>query len=157
MSQIANELKVTMTHVPYKGGGPLTTDAIAGHVQVAIASIALFSPHIAAGALRPLAVTSPRRYAQLPDTPTVSELGVAGIDAEAWWGMLAPAKTPAEIVSRMNFAMAKALQEPAVRQSLSDQGIVYRLSTPEAFGEFLAGEIARWAKVIKDNKIVAAD
>jgi tripartite-type tricarboxylate transporter receptor subunit TctC len=84
-------------------------------------------------------------------------LGVAGIDAEAWWGMLAPAKTPAEIVSRMNFAMAKALQEPAVRQSLSDQGIVYRLSTPEAFGEFLAGEIARWAKVIKDNKIVAAD
>jgi tripartite-type tricarboxylate transporter receptor subunit TctC len=157
MSQIANELKVTMTHVPYKGGGPLTTDAIAGHVQVAIASIALLSPHIAAGALRPLAVTSPRRHAQLPDTPTVSELGVAGIDAEAWWGLLAPAKTPAEIISRMNFAMLKALQEPAVRQSLSDQGIVYRLSTPEAFGKFLAGEIARWAKVIKDNKIVAAD
>jgi tripartite-type tricarboxylate transporter receptor subunit TctC len=157
MSQIANERKVTMTHVPYKGGGPLTTDAIAGHVQVAIASIALLSPHIAAGALHPLAVTSPKRYAQLPDTPTVSELGVAGIDAQAWWGMLAPAKTPTEIISRMNVAMAKALQEPAVQRSLSDQGLVYRLSTPEAFGKFLEGEIARWAKVIKDNKIVAAE
>jgi tripartite-type tricarboxylate transporter receptor subunit TctC len=157
MSQIANELKVTMTHVPYKGGGPLTTDAIAGHVRVAIASIALFSPHITASALRPLAVTSAMRYAQLPSTPTVSELGVTGIDAEAWWGMLAPAKTPADIILRMNVALAKALQEPAVSQSLSDQGIVYRLSTPAAFGEFLAGEIARWAKVIKDNKIVTLE
>jgi tripartite-type tricarboxylate transporter receptor subunit TctC len=157
MSQIANELKVTMTHVPYKGGGPLTTDAIAGHVQVAIASIALFSPHIAAGALRPLAVTSAKRYAQLPDVPTVRELGVGGIDAEAWWGMLAPARTSGEIISRMNVAMIKALQEPMVQQSLSDQGLVYRLSTPEAFGRFLADEIARWAKVIKDNKIVIAE
>ena len=72
MTQIANKLNVTMTHVPYKGGGPLATDAIAGHVPLAIASIALLSPHIDAGALRPLAVTSAKRYAQLPDTPTVA-------------------------------------------------------------------------------------
>jgi tripartite-type tricarboxylate transporter receptor subunit TctC len=157
MSQIANELKVSMVHVPYKGGGPLTTDAIAGHVPVAIASIALFSPHIAAGALRPLAVTSAKRYAQLPDAPAVSELGVGGVDAEAWWGMLAPARTPAEIISRMNAAVIKALQEPTVQRALSEQGLVYRLSTPDAFGSFVAAEIARWAKVIKDNKIVAAD
>jgi tripartite-type tricarboxylate transporter receptor subunit TctC len=157
MSQIANELKVSMVHVPYKGGGPLTTDAIAGHVPVAIASIALFSPHIAAGALRPLAVTSAKRYAQLPDAPAVSELGVGGIDAEAWWGMLAPARTPPEIIARMNAAMIKALREPAVQQGLSEQGVVYRLSTPEAFGSFLAAEIARWAKVIKENRIVAVD
>ena len=134
MSQIANELKVSMVHVPYKGGGPLTTDAIAGHVPVAIASIALFSPHIAAGALRPLAVTSAKRYAQLPDAPAMSELGVGGIDAEAWWGMLAPARTPAEIISRMNAAVIKALQEPTVQRALSEQGLVYRLSTPDAFG-----------------------
>jgi tripartite-type tricarboxylate transporter receptor subunit TctC len=157
MSQIANELKVSMVHVPYKGGGPLSTDAIAGHVPVAIASIALFSPHIAAGALRPLAVTSAKRYAQLPDAPTVSELGVGGISAEAWWGMLAPARTPPEIIARMNAAMIRALQEPAVAQSLSEQGVVYRLSTPDAFGGFLAAEIARWAKIIKDNRIVVAD
>src|SRR6516225_3321319 len=87
MSQIANETKVMMTHVPYKGGGPLATDAIAGHVPVAIASIALLSPHISAGALRPLAVTSADRYPQLPDIPTVREQGIA-IDAQSWWGLL---------------------------------------------------------------------
>src|SRR5262245_27184243 len=156
MSRIANELKVTMTNIPYKGGGPLASDAVAGHVQVAIASIALLSPHIAAGALRPLAVTSAKRFAQLPDTPTVSESGVA-VDAEAWLGMLAPAKTPAEIIARMHAAMIKALQDPSVQRSLSEQGIVFRGSTPEAFGEFIDNEITRWAKVIKDNKIVASD
>jgi tripartite-type tricarboxylate transporter receptor subunit TctC len=157
MSQIGNALDVTMTHVPYKGGGPLTTDALGGHVPLAIASIALFSPHINAGALRALAVTSARRAAQLPDTPTISELGVAGFDAEAWWGLLAPAKTPPEIIARMNAAMADALQEPMVKQGLTEQGIDYRLSSPEAFGRFLENEIKRWAKVVKDNKIVLSE
>jgi tripartite-type tricarboxylate transporter receptor subunit TctC len=157
MSQIANELKVTMTHVPYKGGAPLTTDAIGGHVPLAIASVALLSPHIRAGALRPIAVTSVTRYPQLPDTPTIAEVGIPGFDAEAWWGLLAPAKTPRDIIDRMNAAMAKALREPAVEQSLKDQGLQYELSTPKAFGAFLDVEIARWAKVIKDNKIVAGE
>jgi tripartite-type tricarboxylate transporter receptor subunit TctC len=157
MSQIANEFKVTMTHVPYKGGGPLTTDAIAGHVPVAIASVALLSPHIQAGALRPVAVTSAKRYAQLPDTPTIAQLGIVGFDAEAWWGLLAPAKTPSDIIMRMNAAMAKALREPAVERSLHDQGIEYQLSSPKGFGDFIEGEIVRWAKVIKDNKIVAGE
>jgi tripartite-type tricarboxylate transporter receptor subunit TctC len=154
MSQIGNALDMKMTHVPYKGGGPLTTDAIGGHVPIAIASIALFSPHIKAGALRPLAVTSAKRVAQLPDTPTISELGVAGFDAEAWWGLLAPAKTPPEIITRMNAAMVEALQDTTVKQGLSEQGVDYRLSSPEAFGGFLENEINRWAKVVKDNKIV---
>src|SRR5258707_1003359 len=153
MSQIANEFKVTMTHVPYKGGGPLTTDAIGGPVPLAIASVALLSPHIRAGALRPLALTSARRYSQLPDTPTMAEVGISGFDAEAWWGLLAPAKTPRDTIARMNAAMTKALREPAVEKSLSDQGLEYELSSPKAFGEFLEAEIARWAKVIKDNKI----
>jgi tripartite-type tricarboxylate transporter receptor subunit TctC len=157
MSQIANEFKLTMTHVPYKGGGPLTTDAIAGHVPVAIASVALLSPHIQAGALRPVAVTSARRYAQLPDTPTIAELGTVGFDAEAWWGLLAPAKTPSDIIMRMNAAMAKALREPAVERSLNDQGVEYQLSSPKEFGKFIEGEIVRWAKVIKDNKIAAGE
>ena len=123
MSQIANQLKVTMTHVPYKGGGPLTTDAIGGHVPLAIASIALLSPHIRAGALRPLAVTSSKRYGQLPDTPTIAELAVPGFEAEAWWGFLAPAKTPNAIITRMNASLGKALQDATVRQSLSEQGL----------------------------------
>jgi len=157
MSQLANEFKVVMTHVPYKGGGPLITDAIAGHVPVAIASVALLSPNIQAGALHPIAVTSAKRYVQLPDTPTIAELGITGFDAEAWWGLLAPAKTPSDIVMRMNTAMAKALREPAVERSLNDQGLEYQLSSPKEFREFIEGEIVRWAKVIKDNKIVAGD
>src|SRR6185369_11027785 len=118
MSQIGNALNVTMTHVPYKGGGPLTTDAVAGHVPVAIASIALLSAHIKSGVLRPLAVTSVKRVESLRDTPAVSELGVPGFDAEAWWGLLAPAKTPPELVARMHEAMRDALEDPSVKQNL---------------------------------------
>lgn len=154
MSQIGNALDVKLTHVPYKGGGPLTTDAIAGHVPIAIGSVALFSQQIKAGALRPLAVTSAKRVSQMPDTPTISERGVPGYDAESWWGLLAPAKTPPEIVARMNAAMAEALQDSAVKQGLSEQGVDYRLSSPDEFGRFIESEIKRWAKVVKDNNIV---
>jgi tripartite-type tricarboxylate transporter receptor subunit TctC len=156
MSQIGNGLRVTMTHVPYRGGGPLLTDAIAGHIPVAIASIALLSPQISSGGLRALAITSTTRYAQLPDIPTVSELGLA-IDAQSWWGMLAPAKTPADIIARMHQALAKALEVETVRQSLSEQGVIYRLSSPEELGRFIEAEIPRWAKVVKDNRIVASE
>jgi tripartite-type tricarboxylate transporter receptor subunit TctC len=156
MTSIANGLKVTMTHVPYRGGGPLLTDAIAGHVPVTIASIALLSPQISSGGLRPLAVTSAERYAQLPDIPTVSELGLT-IDAQSWWGLLAPARTPRDIIARMHQALAKALEVETVRQSLSEQGVIYRLSSPEELGRFLEAEIPRWAKVVKDNRIVATE
>jgi len=157
MSQIGNELEVKMTHVPYKGGGPLVNDAIAGHVPVAIASVALFSPHIKSGKLNALAVTSAKRATQLPDAPTVSELRVPGFEAEAWWGLLAPAKTPPEIVARMNAAMVEALNDPMVKQNLSEQGIDYRLSAPDVFGRFIESEITRWAKVVMDNNIVLKD
>ena len=156
MSLIANGLKVTITHVPYRGGGPLLTDAIAGHVAVAIASVALFSPQISTGGLRALAVTSAARYAQFPDVPSVTELGL-GIDAQSWWGLLAPAKTPPDIIARMHHALAKALEVETVRLSLSEQGLVYRLSQPEELGRFIEAEIARWARVVKDSRIVASE
>jgi tripartite-type tricarboxylate transporter receptor subunit TctC len=156
MTSIANGLKVTMTHVPYRGGGPLLTDAIAGHIPVTIASIALLSPQISSGALRALAVTSAARYAQLPDIPTVTELGLA-IDAQSWWGLLAPAKTPPDIIARMHQALIKSLEVETVRQSLSEQGVIYRLSSPEELGRFIEAEIPRWAKVVKDNRIVASE
>jgi tripartite-type tricarboxylate transporter receptor subunit TctC len=97
------------------------------------------------------------RIAQLPDTPTVSELGVVGFDAESWWGLLAPARTSPAIIARMNAAMVDALQEPTVRRGLSEQGVDYRLSSPEVFGSFIENEIKRWAKVVKDNKIVMSE
>ena len=102
-------------------------------------------------------MTSSKRYAQVPDTPTIAEVSVPGFDAEAWWGFLAPAKTPSAIIARMHAALGKALQDSAVRQSLSEQGLEYELSTPEVFGRFLESEVSRWAKVVRDNKIVADD
>jgi tripartite-type tricarboxylate transporter receptor subunit TctC len=157
MSQIGNELKVSLTHVPYKGGGPLITDAVAGHVPLAIASTALFSPHIQAGSLRPLAVTSATRVKQLPDVPTIAELGIPGYDAVSWWGLLAPAKISPDLVARMHAATAKALQDPRVKQALTEQGVDYVLSSPDEFGKFIASEVTRWAKVIKANNIVAGE
>jgi tripartite-type tricarboxylate transporter receptor subunit TctC len=157
MSQLGNEFKVTLTHVPYKGGGPLINDAVAGHVPLAIASIALFSPHIQAGSLRPLVVTSVARAAQLPNVPTIAEIGLPGFDAVSWWGLLAPAKTPPDIIARMHAATAKALQDPRVKQNLTEQGVDYVLSSPDEFGKFIAGEVTRWAKVIKANGIVTGD
>lgn len=154
MSQIANELKLSWTHVPYKGGGPLMNDAVAGHIPVAISSIASVGPHVKAGKMRGLAVTSPTRHPHYPDTPTVAELGLPGFAANAWWGLLAPARTPPEIVKRLHEAFARVLREPDVTESLVNQaGIVYELSTPDAFRKFVEGEIARWAKVVKDNDI----
>lgn len=153
MTLYSNQLKIEMTHVPYKGGGPLVTDAIAGHVPVAIATVALLSSNIKAGKLRPLAVTSAQRFAQLPDVPTLAEQGVGGSGTESWWGLLAPTGTPAPILARMHAEVAKALKLPALQERLVEQGLIIRASSPEEFGKFLAVEIERWGKVVRDNKI----
>lgn len=153
MTQISNQLGVTMNHIPYKGGGPLTVDAIAGHVPVAIASVALLYPYIKTGQLVPLAVTSAERSAQLPDTPTIGELVLPGYHAEAWWGMLAPARTPPPITTRMRALMTKALNDASVRTVFEEQGLIYDLSNGETFGNLVESEIARWGKVVEDNHI----
>lgn len=156
MTQLGNQLSVQWTHVPYKGGGPLTNDAVAGHVPVAIASIASIGPHVKAGKLRGIALTSPGPHPHYPGTPTVADAGVSGFSANAWWGLVAPAKTSPEIIKRLNEAFTKVFNEPDVKATLIDQaGLVYELSTPEQFGKFVEDEVARWAKVIKDNNIAA--
>ncbi len=146
-----------MTHVPYKGGGPLITDSVAGHVPVSIATVALFMPHIQSGKVRPLAVTSPKRFPSLPDVPAVSEVGLPGMDAEAWWGVFAPAKTPAPIIARMNAEFANALRNPGVSEKLVGQGLVMTLSQPGDLAKFVANEVDRWGKVVRDNKITAGN
>jgi tripartite-type tricarboxylate transporter receptor subunit TctC len=154
MSQIANQLGVQWTHVPYKGGGPLVNDATAGHVPLAISSIASLGPHVKAGKIRPLAVTSPQRHPHYPDVPTMAEVGLPGFVANAWWGLVVPAKTPPEIVKRLHAAFSATLQDPGVKEMVVESlGVVYELSSPEAFGKFLETEVGRWAKVVKDNKI----
>jgi tripartite-type tricarboxylate transporter receptor subunit TctC len=142
-------------HVPYKGGGPLMNDAVAGHVQLSIGSVFVTKPHIDSKRLRPLVVTTSKRAAELPDVPTVAESGYPGFDAPAWWALLAPAKTPPDIVRRMNEELNKALKSPDVATRLAGQGITVIGGTPEAARAFIDKQIDTWAVVVKDNNIKA--
>lgn len=143
------------THVPYKGGGPLMQDAVAGHVPLSVASIVVTKPHIDARRLRPLAVTTSKRSPDLPDVPTVAESGYAGFDAPAWWGVLASAKVPTEIVRRMNEEINKALKVPELAAKLQGQGMTIVGGTPEAARGFIDQQIDTWAVVVKENGIKA--
>ena len=142
-------------HVPYRGGGPLLNDALGGNVPLSIGSVFLIKPHIDSKRLRALAVTTSKRSASLPDVPTVAESGYAGFDAPAWWAVLAPAKTPPEIVKRMSEEIAKVLKLPEVRDKLSAQGIDIATSTPDSTRVFIERQMDIWAKVVKDNGIKA--
>ena len=155
MQLLQEQTRTTMTHIPYKGGGPLVQDAIAGHVPLAIGSAALMSPSVKAGRLRAIAVTSPQRFAALPDIPTISEQGAPGFDSEAWWGLNAPAGTPPAIIAKMHKAFSDALRGPEVLAKLTDQGVVLKTSSPEEYDRFLRNEVSRWAKVVKDHRITA--
>jgi tripartite-type tricarboxylate transporter receptor subunit TctC len=145
-----------LIHVPYKGGGPLTTDAMGGQVELAIASVAPISPHVRAGKLRALATTGEKRSQSLPDVPTLGEQGVSGLTALAWWGMLAPAGTPQPIIERMYAEMRKALSLADVRKTLTEtQGMEIVAANPEATQKFILGQMQRWGKVVKENSIKA--
>ena len=155
MTYLGNLLKVDWTHIPYKGGGPLAIDGVAGHVPVTMATYALWAPHFASGKLRPLAVTSNKRMAELPDVPTLQELGIAGFEAQAYWGMLAPAGVPKDIVNRMHAEMTKVLKIPAVQERLTQMGVVVTATSPSDFDRFIRNEVTKWSKVVKDNNIQA--
>ena len=157
MAQIGNQLGVEFTHVPYRGGGPLMNDAIGGQVPLAIGTVFLVAPHVKSGKVRALAVTSATPDPQLPGAQPVAAQGVPGFEAVAWWGIFAPAGTPAPIVQRMHDELAKALKVSAVAERLTGQGMDIRGGSPEELQGFLAKEIARWAKVVKDNNIKAGD
>jgi len=145
------------THVPYKGGGPLIQDAIAGHVPISIMSVALAAPHIKAGTLTALAVSTAQRDPVLPQVPTIAEQGVAGFDATAWWGFLAPAKVPPAILNRMHGELVKALNDPTVRERMASQGMNRVASSPQEFATFIEDQRTKWAKVVKDFNIKAGD
>jgi tripartite-type tricarboxylate transporter receptor subunit TctC len=155
MTYLGNLLKVDWTHIPYKGGGPLAIDGVAGHVPVTMATYALWAPHFASGKLRPLAVTSPKRMVELPDVPTLQELGITGFEAQAYWGMLAPAGVPKDIVNRMHAEMTKVLKIPAVQERLTQMGVVVTATSPTDFDRFIRNEVTKWSKVVKENNIQA--
>ena len=155
MSLLAKNGGMELTHVPFKGGGPLMQDAVAGHVPLSIATIFVTKPHIDSKRLRPLAVTTSRRSPELPDVPTMAESGYPGFDAPAWWAVLASARTPPEILRRMNDELNKALKVPEIANKLAGQGITVIGGTPDTARTFIDKQIDTWAQVVKENNIKA--
>ena len=141
--------KTDITHIPYKGTSPLVTDLIAGQTSLTITGVTPLYPHVKSGRLRALGVGAAKRIALLPDLPTIAESGVPGYESTTWFGFLAPAKTPREIVAKLNAELLKILQRPDVRERLAADGGEPVGTTPEQFGEYIKTEIERWAKVIR--------
>ncbi len=142
-----------LTHVPYRGGGPLATAATAGEIDLAIASRVGLAGQVGSR-LRALAQTGAQRSPSLPDLPTIAEAGFPGFDAEAFWGMLGPAGVPTLVLARFHAALAAGLAEPATRQRLVEgQGVDIEASSPEAFGAFLDRQIEAWGRVVRERGI----
>jgi tripartite-type tricarboxylate transporter receptor subunit TctC len=142
---------VDMVHVPYKGSGPALTDLVGGQVQLMFDNMPSSFPHVKAGRLRALAVTSSKRSPAAPDVPTIAESGVPGYESVAWFGILAPAGTPPEIVKKLNAEIAKTLKSPEVMKRLASQGAEPVSNTPEQFAVYIKSEMAKWAKVVKTS------
>jgi tripartite-type tricarboxylate transporter receptor subunit TctC len=142
---------VQITHIPYKGSAPALQDLLAGQVQLMFDNLPPSLPQIKAGKLRALAVTSLTRAPALPDVPTLSESGLPGFEASSWFGILAPAGTPAPIVAKLNAEVAKWLATPEAREKLLKQGANPAGGTPEDFAKHIAAETAKWAKVVKES------
>ena len=140
---------VDMVHIPYKGSGPAMTDMIGGQVQVMFDNMPSALPHVKAGKLRALAVTSAQRSPSAADVPTMKEAGVAGFDVQSWFGLVAPKGTPKEIITRVNAEAVKALGSADIKERFMDLGAVPGPMSPEAFGEYIRAEIIRWGEVVK--------
>jgi tripartite-type tricarboxylate transporter receptor subunit TctC len=141
--------KVQMVHVPYKGSAPAVTDLLGGQIDVMFDNMPSAIQHVRAGKLRPLAVTTAKRSPELPDVPTVAEAGVPGYEATSWFGMFAPAGTPAPVVTKLNLALAKVLSDADVKKKLAEQGAEPYAEKPEQFAEFIRKETAKWSQVVK--------
>lgn len=144
---------VDMTHVPYKGTAPAMTDLVAGQVHLSFNSPLTALPHIKTGKLRALATTGAQRSSLLPEVPTIAEAGVPGYEVISWFGMLAPARTPEPIVSKLNAEFVKILQMPDVKERTSTVGLEIIGSTPEQMRAFIKEDIPKWAKVFKEANI----
>jgi tripartite-type tricarboxylate transporter receptor subunit TctC len=141
-------------HVPYKGGAPMTVDALGGNIELALGTVALLSPHVKSGKLRGVGVTSPQRSGAMPEVPTIAEQGFPGFSALAWWGIVAPASTPKPMLDRFHAELVKVFNQPDVRKQLGETlGMDLAVSSPAELQKFLLAEIARWGKVVRENGI----
>ena len=141
-------------HIPYSGAGPAMNDVVGGHVSLMFAALSIVKGSVDAGKLRMIGVGSDRRSSEFPDVPTISESGVPGFEAKSWFGLVAPAGTPPEIIKKINEDVTKVISDPAfARQYLAAQGLVPITGTPEEFAAFIQAETKRWGKVVKDANI----
>ncbi len=140
-------------HIPYKGSGPATADAVSGQVQLTYASVASVLRFVQSGRLKALAVTSPARSAQLPEAPTFSEAGVKDVELTSWYGLLAPAGTPVELIRRIHADVSAVLAMPEVQKGFSNQGLDMAQSSPAAFADFIKAEAAKYARIAQAAKI----
>jgi tripartite-type tricarboxylate transporter receptor subunit TctC len=158
LSHLAGELlktsaRIQMAHIPYKGTGPALTDLLAGQIQMMFNDTA--APHIKAGKLRALAVTGTKRWAELPDVPTLAELGVAGYETYNWFGILAPAGTPADVVAFLNRELVAAMKDPAMQAWMQSRGAEAASGTSESFAAYIRKDLEKWSRVVKETGVTA--
>lgn len=157
-SHLAGELfkmmaGIDMVHVPYKGSGAALADLLGGHVAVSFGGLAAAAPYVKSGKLRILAVANAARSPAMPEVPTVAESGLAGFEVPSWFGVLAPAATPREIINRLHAEITKILRTQEVRDRLAADGAEVIANTPEQFAAYIKSEIVKWGKVIRDARI----
>jgi tripartite-type tricarboxylate transporter receptor subunit TctC len=153
-TQFENLNGIGITHIPYKGSGPLTTDLIGGQVTMSFDTVTPVLPHIKAGRLKALAVTTGKRSSALPDVPTLAESGLKGFDIGTWFGVLAPVATPKDIVARLNLEAVKIIQSPDFRKRMDEIGAEPIGNTPEQMGKQIHDDVEKFAKLVKDAKVV---
>ena len=145
----------TIVHIPYRGTAPAVTDLIGGQIQLVFTGAPAVLGHIKSGQLHALAVSSPKRLEAMPELPTVAESGYKNFEADQWYGVVAPAGTPKDIVQKLNLQINLALNSPELKKRLSAEGAIATPESPEAFGQLIANEIARWQPVISSGRVKA--
>ena len=143
--------KVDMQHVPYKGSAPAVTDLLGNQIGIMFDNMPSAIQHVRSGKLVPLAVTTAKRSPELPNVPTIAEAGVPGYEATSWFGMFAPAGTPAPVLAKLNDAIVKVLAQPDVKKKINEQGAEVYSETPEQFAAFIQAESVKWGKVVKES------
>ena len=143
--------KVDMVHVPYKGSAPAVTDLLGNQIGIMFDNMPSAIQHVRSGKLVPIAVTTAKRSPELPNVPTIAEAGVPGYEATSWFGMFAPAGTPAPVVAQLNKALVKVLNQAEVKKKINEQGAETVSETPEQFAAFIRAESVKWAKVVKES------
>jgi tripartite-type tricarboxylate transporter receptor subunit TctC len=146
---LKSQANIDLVHVPYKGGGPALAGVLGGEVQVIFDTFAILLPHVRSGKLKAFAVTSPNRHPLIPEIPTVAESGFPGFESTVWFGLVAPAGTPREIVQRLSAGIRAAAASPALREAFAKHGLDTINSTPEMFAEWIRTETAKWTQVVR--------